>query len=541
LVVDANTTKIGQYELQKYDSIIFEPSDKWLEIDVDQMNPETKECLPLSMDTLRLTRKICVYSKGKSDIFEWTAAKGISHIILEGETSSLPIFYVGVDNCGFFENINHKRTAVFSTLFKKSKEGMNLVLRCNEFKRPEIVDFCRWDESYLTFKAVTVGQECKELDASCFYSINYLIMESKFPPKLSSPFKSSVFENTVLIVPEGSKSVYESDETWGKFKNIFSVEEFEKIVREYHEYEATMPKKYWETLPEDNVWTPGKSYWSDYDYLYFSDTGIYEIDKIINFEVSNRNNIPEFKNTVLYINGGFLIYEDDRDSDSKKWFYPYCKMKDLKEIVFGRKMTNFPYIETFVSSLEPPEQYSEVMPFSAETESEYVVWFNCLNFYGRTYTNKEHKWRNNVKELHIGPYVSKLPVSFPNVMDIFSAAETPPEARKETFTEEQYEYAIVRVPKGTLESYKAAPYWKDFKHITDVDPSGLERVIENPIEEMSIVNGILNIGYCGKVAHDVEVYTADGRMIYRGRDTGISVPKGIIIVRCGNQIRKMIN
>jgi len=76
------------------------------------------------------------------------------------------------------------------------------------------------------------------------------------------------------------------------------------------------------------------------------------------------------------------------------------------------------------------------------------------------------------------------------------------------------------VPQGSVEAYKAAPYWKDFEYIIANDTSGIEEVTAGGIDASA----------------PMEVYNLNGVKV---ADTLDGLPSGLYIVRQGSKIRKI--
>ena len=107
-----------------------------------------------------------------------------------------------------------------------------------------------------------------------------------------------------------------------------------------------------------------------------------------------------------------------------------------------------------------------------------------------------------------------------------------------TFEAEIYETATVYVPVGSIDAYKAADEWKNFKNIEE-DPSlDVESVAKESVN-VTAANGIITVSGAENAA--VEVYAITGQLLYKGSENAIVLPyKGICIVRVNGKAFKVI-
>ena len=80
-------------------------------------------------------------------------------------------------------------------------------------------------------------------------------------------------------------------------------------------------------------------------------------------------------------------------------------------------------------------------------------------------------------------------------------------------------HCTLYVPKGSLESYKAAPVWKEFANIKE-----------------ELVSSVTDICASEK-ATDTNVYSIDGRIVKQNATTTDDLPQGIYIHK-GKVVRK---
>ena len=110
---------------------------------------------------------------------------------------------------------------------------------------------------------------------------------------------------------------------------------------------------------------------------------------------------------------------------------------------------------------------------------------------------------------------------------IRSLATVPPDIEEETFDTKHYLRTDVHIPQGTTETY-VATNWGNFAALhDDIDVSSVSSV-ETEAFTVSTEGGVLLVG--GMPAGGVSVYGADGRLVYRGSDACISLPRGSVYV-----------
>ena len=145
---------------------------------------------------------------------------------------------------------------------------------------------------------------------------------------------------------------------------------------------------------------------------------------------------------------------------------------------------------------------------------------------------------NSLKTLTIGERVTMIPdYAFddcPYVVKISVSAKNPPVCGSGAFDDIDKRNCELIVPQESLVAYKAAYTWKDFYNIT----AGIGEVKDDDVN-VAVVDGKISIG---GVAEDaaVEIYSANGAMIYRGTNKAIAVPcQGIYIVRVAGKTLKI--
>ena len=117
---------------------------------------------------------------------------------------------------------------------------------------------------------------------------------------------------------------------------------------------------------------------------------------------------------------------------------------------------------------------------------------------------------------------------------------TPPSINN-VFDYDVYNNAILYVPAGSLDAFKEAEGWKNFKNIKELDPTGIESATADGQQSVAATgDGIAVSGTTGAV----EVYTIGGALVTRtnanGGRTEIALPgRGVYIIKVGKQIIKV--
>lgn len=106
-------------------------------------------------------------------------------------------------------------------------------------------------------------------------------------------------------------------------------------------------------------------------------------------------------------------------------------------------------------------------------------------------------------------------------------------AKYPLFSETVISSTVLKVPAGSVDAYKAADVWKNFKTI-ETDNSGIKTVGAADDSVRICSDGILTD------ASYVEIYTISGQTVYKGKGGHISLPvKGIYVVRADGRTYKV--
>ena len=105
------------------------------------------------------------------------------------------------------------------------------------------------------------------------------------------------------------------------------------------------------------------------------------------------------------------------------------------------------------------------------------------------------------------------------------------------FSDGIYETAELSVPTGSLEAYRTADVWKEFKNIQEKDFGGVDGV-ENDALSVTVNGGSIEIDGAGNAS--VEVYNLSGQLVYSGTETTVGgLARGIYIVRVSGRTFKV--
>lgn len=126
-----------------------------------------------------------------------------------------------------------------------------------------------------------------------------------------------------------------------------------------------------------------------------------------------------------------------------------------------------------------------------------------------------------------------------SLTSVVSGNPEPPVCKSGAFSSAAQSKAVLTVPQGRLDAYKAADVWKDFTTVNESDMSGIGSM---PVSEISVEIRGGEIFVSGLGATDrVEIYNVGGACVYAGTETHIAAfPRGIYLVRVGGCIRKVM-
>jgi len=272
---------------------------------------------------------------------------------------------------------------------------------------------------------------------------------------------------------------------------------------------------------------------------------------------------PKLTNDKLYIGRNIETKIRMGNDYEKNSTYPWIGDNVIKEYILGEEATQFPVHYYSWGILGPSEESSyfeeeytlELLyrPYSNVSEDEKsVLRINCKKLYDYSAqlndktllkeTNLKKKYR--IEKIIIGEKCEQLPGNyFQEYIPLIVEAPNPPELVP-AFTRLAYDKTpMVAVPDESIELYRNHQEWGKFKNLmsrSEYEASlSLNKIIEYSMPNLRIENGEL---VCSNdLNEDLNIYASDGRMIYRGRDTRVAVPNGVIIVRYGDKTKKFIS
>jgi len=537
LLIKPNYNKIEDFSFKSYSGVAILDCDRELSISMRQIDTSDENSLEFNdIMAFYIGRNTFIEYK-KDALYPWPNTQDLKHFILGPLATQLPL----VRN---YDPYSEEITPMFAQKGRKIPEikleiqSEKLINLYNDSINP----YRPADESF-SIDTLLIAETCKELPGSYFSTPDLIICKGLRPPVLSTPFPDEVYENVKLIVPDRCIAYYQKDEMWNKFRTITDPSGNTSGVKDDF---AQRPDKWWENIPEEELWTVKcQDAWTNYDYVYV-DSSTQRLMRIYP-EPSNH----EFKNTVFTLNG--KIYSETRMYDVSFpqqyscWPFPIPGFKNVKDLVIEEN-GDLSYCGYGV--LNPhshwKEEYTCFFPIELYPENDYTLWVYKTKLeypYENALQNTEDSWvwQTYIKKLVVCPENTLISLhKLTGLEEIISLPLIPPTIHT-NFTDDQYNNTLVYVPVGAYYKYRSDRIWGKFKNLIEksYDPSDVKLPQEKAALQMRIENGEL---VCvGELDEDLSVYTADGRTIYRGRDTRISVPKGVIIVRCGNRTRKLVN
>lgn len=125
-----------------------------------------------------------------------------------------------------------------------------------------------------------------------------------------------------------------------------------------------------------------------------------------------------------------------------------------------------------------------------------------------------------------------------NNLTTFNCMTATPPACGKAFDATMLENCTLYIPSGSLEAYKTADFWKEFKKIEEKDFASVENAER---DNVSIIASGRTITISGTDSGTVvEIYTADGRIVAKTTSRTIEMPgSGVYLVKVDNQCIKI--
>ena len=223
---------------------------------------------------------------------------------------------------------------------------------------------------------------------------------------------------------------------------------------------------------------------------------IHDIAAWCNIRFSQQDSNPLYYAHHLYLNGEEikdLVIPNSITSIGKYTFY---KCSGLMAVTIPNSVTSIGYdafngcsgltsmtIGNSVKSIETSAFYDCSSMTSVTLLCPTVgSWFNGMT---------------SIKEIIFGEGVTSIGERvFQDCNDLASVTSlntTPPEIQSNTFSEETYTKATLKVPVGCQTIYWLHPYWENFSKIEEIDTSGIDDIIANEdkdaIEQIYTIDG----------------------------------------------------
>ena len=114
----------------------------------------------------------------------------------------------------------------------------------------------------------------------------------------------------------------------------------------------------------------------------------------------------------------------------------------------------------------------------------------------------------------------------------------PPTISQSTFSNNHYSSTSVLVPTGSKEAYSADQYWALFNNLSESDFSSVEQNITTPITVIASEGKITVTGTTGN--NPIRIFDVNGKLVYSGHESSISMPAGFYIVTLANKQFKVM-
>lgn len=250
-------------------------------------------------------------------------------------------------------------------------------------------------------------------------------------------FGSADRENCILYVPQGTLLSYRNTEGWNEMKNIVEIDFSDSDSASLTICDVKM-------IPTDLKYTIRK----------LTVTGLIDSD---DFQIIREMSLK-----------GWLEYLDLTNApikDLTNWAFANCR--SLKQILLSRTLKVIGEGAFYACS----NLTSIVIPEGVEYLPEYVFYDSGL----RTLTLPA-----SLKQIDGAKFAGFV------LKTIYAYMPEPIKAVEEFYYTVCQDECILYVPKGTVEAYRNSYPWSKFKHIEEMDATGISSALTNPtLEELS--------------------------------------------------------
>ncbi len=94
------------------------------------------------------------------------------------------------------------------------------------------------------------------------------------------------------------------------------------------------------------------------------------------------------------------------------------------------------------------------------------------------------------------------------------------------------------MPTGSKDAYSADQYWTLFNNLSESDFSSVEQNITTPITVIASEGKITVTGTTGN--NPIRIFDVNGKLVYSGHESSISMPAGFYIVTLANKQFKVM-
>lgn len=396
-------------------------------------------------------------------------------------------------------------------------------------------------------ESVTFGSSLEKIEEhgiSCG-SIKKVYCMKTTPPEFENWSGSLPAGRATLYVPDGCRRTYWMHRYWGKFSSIEQLGE-------------SMPAEdYSDVMTIDPECTEIEKNGLHGTYLEIPDS-----DKpcIIDYEQNTC-----FTNRKLYVGRTLQTsvagsYPEDVMEFKTRW-----KIGDigLEEVEFGPLATILPYKELdyeYYGYHYSDRYYGMEIEFPFTIKSGGVVKFNNSKIEMPVRKDGEEVggmfipsyYSDTQKHEGVNFVISENCVELsgealsPVHTYIKVEAMNPPELTTQFNVVDRFTKMLI-VPDGTKKIYSTTPYWRRFRNIQEASSpeaavalQGVKADLRLESLEMHIEGGMLYIDGEIPEGAELEVYSADGILLYCGHGKAVEVPAGVLIVRCGSRVGKIL-
>ena len=115
-------------------------------------------------------------------------------------------------------------------------------------------------------------------------------------------------------------------------------------------------------------------------------------------------------------------------------------------------------------------------------------------------------------------------------------ATVPPTIFAKTFFDVNRNIPVI-VPEGARDAYANDEYWGEFINVVE---SGEDTSIENAENANVAIYSVGGMLYVDGLSADYQVFDVNGRLVYSGRESALSLPRGVYVVAIGGEVEKVV-